>query len=461
MTLNISFTLYFILQINLNLSGLRRKRSRQMPEYTVSSNNKVSKKVFINRVPEISNTRLGEPGIIASNAMVQQTRDNLAAQDLGVSNAMSVRSKSFVPDPSISGLPMMSHQPRYHMGVGTPRSVQEHGSISAMNPSGASTAAQDIIISYGDGANSGSSILGKRDNQDGQTSSLSNFPKRMRPTDGMQHHTGLPVDALQGADINWQNTLLQSQAMSRGMQYHNAGIQKFPQQAFEGRLNQDTVQFAASQQPMRVVAKEEQFELDPSMRSNIPQAAWNNLGQHIEKEVRKDDPRRKSVQSPRLSTGALAQSPLSSKSGEFSNGSVGPSFGPASAAAAAAMGSQKDKTMSFPAAVGTPPLTSSANDSAQRQHQMQAAKRRTNSLPKTPAMNAVGSPASVSNVSAPPNANSPSVGTPAMADQAILERFSKIEMATLRYIVVLSMLQQEIAFIFFCEILYFRSSRCF
>ncbi|KAI9119818.1 hypothetical protein K1719_009207 [Acacia pycnantha] len=458
-------------KLNLSLSSFRRKRLRQMPEFTVTSSNKIhGKKVCIDRVPETSTTRLGEPGIIGSNAMVRQTHENLSAQDLGASNAMSLRPHSFVSDPSISGLSMMSHQSRYQMGVGTPRSLQEHGSISAMNASGASPAAQDIIISYGDNANSGSSLHGKRESHDGQTSPLSNFAKRMRPTDGMQQsQTGLPIDALQGPDINWQNTLLQqSQAMSRGIQYPSAGIQKFPQQAFEGRLNQDTgtVQFAAGQQPMRVVAKEEQSELDKLdgseinrnksevqievdanlldpqqlrvqqrlpqhafMRSNFPQATWNIPGQHIEKEVRKDEQlqRRKLVQSPRLS----AQSPLSSRSGEFSNGSVGPSFGPASAAAA--MGSQKDKTtMSYPAAVGTPPLTSSANDSTQRQHQAQAAKRRANSLTKTPAINGVGSPASVGNVSVPLNANSPSVGTPALVDPAILERFSKIEMVTKR-----------------------------
>lgn len=485
----------FILQLNLSLSSLRRKRLRQMPEFTVTSNNKIhGKKVCIDRVPESSTSRLGESGVIASNAVVQQTHENLAAQDLGPSNAMSIRPKSFVPDSSMSGLPMMSHQSRYQMGVGTPRSLQEHGSVSAINPSGASPAAQDIMISYADNAKSSASLHGKRENQDGQTSPLSNFAKRMRPTsanlDGMQQpQIGSHVDALQGPDITWPNSLLQQQAMSRGIQYPSTGIQKFSQQAFEGRLNQDTgaVQYAAGQQGMRFAAKEEQFELDkldgseinrnksevqmemdtnPSdpqqsrlqqrlsqhafMRSNFPQATWNNLGQHMEKEGRKEDQlqRRKSVQSPRLSSGALAQSPLSSKSGEFSNGSVGPNFGPASSAAALAA-SQKEKTTmaSLPAAVGTPPLTSSANDSAQRQHQAQGAvKRRSNSLPKTPAMNGVSSPASVSNVGVPLNSSSPSS---ALVDQTILERFSKIEMVTMRYIVIVSKLHHNIAYLIF------------
>ncbi|KAF7843627.1 protein PHYTOCHROME-DEPENDENT LATE-FLOWERING isoform X1 [Senna tora] len=457
-------------KLNLSLSSLWRKRLRQMTEFTVTSSNKIhGKKVCIDRVPESSTCRLGESGIIASNAVVQQTHENLGAQDLGPSSTMSLRPKSFVPDSSLSGLSMMSHPSRYQ--IGTPRSLQEHGSVSAINASGASPAAQDIMISYADNANSSASLPGKRESQDGQTSPLS-FAKRMRPTSAGD---GMHVDALQGSDINWQNPLLQQQAMSRGIQYPHTGIQKFSQQAFEGRLNQDNaaVQYAAGQQGMRFAAKEEQFELDKLdsseinrnksevqmemdtnpfdpqqsrlqqrmsqhafLRSNMPQTTWNNLG-NMEKEGRKEDQlqRRKPVQSPRLSTGGLAQSPLSSKSGEFSNGSIGPNFGPASAAAALAA-SQKEKTAmaSLPAAVGTPPLTSSANDSTQRQHQAQGAvKRRSNSLPKTPAMNGVGSPASVSNVSVPLNANSPSVGGPVLVDQTIFERFSKIEMVTMRH----------------------------
>ncbi|XP_059455958.1 protein PHYTOCHROME-DEPENDENT LATE-FLOWERING-like [Corylus avellana] len=48
-------------------------------------------------------------------------------------------------------------------------------------------------------------------------------------------------------------------------------------------------------------------------------------------------------------------------------------------------------------------------------------------------MNGVGSPASVSNMSVPLNANSPSVGTPPSADQTMLDTFSKIEMVTMRH----------------------------
>jgi hypothetical protein len=465
------------LQLDLALSSLRRKRFRQMPEVTVTSSIKThGKKVCIDRVPESSNCRLGDSGIISGNGMPQHVHENLTAQTLSSTNMLALRPKSFVPDASVPALPLVSHQARYQIGVGTPRSMQDPGS-GPVTTSGASPAGQDMMISYADNVNSSASVLGKRENQDGQMSPLSNFNKRARPApvglDGMQQQQ-IGLDGLHGSEINWKNTLLQQQAMARGIPFANTGIQKFSPQVFEGALSQDAgaLPFAAGQQRTRYGAKEEQFEmdkldgpelnrikndmqmvetetshLDPQqsrqqrlsqhafMRSNFSQTPWNNLGQHMEKDARKEDQlqKRKSVQSPRFSTGALAQSPLSSKSGEFSSGSVGPHFG---AVATAHGASQKEKAAnpSVPSVGGTPSLTSSANDSIQRQHQAQvAAKRRSNSLPKTPVMNGVGSPASVSNVSVPLNANSPSVGTPPLADQTLFERLSKIVMVTTRY----------------------------
>ncbi|KAG4379569.1 hypothetical protein GLYMA_16G010400v4 [Glycine max] len=451
--------------------NLPRKRLKNMPEFAVTSTNKIhGKKVCIDRVQESSISRVGDVGNTASNAIVQQTHENPAMQNLSPNVAMALRSKNFIPDSSIPNFPMMTHQSRYAMAVGTQRSLQEQGPAPSINSSVASPATQ-----YADNANSGASLLGKRDNQDGQASPLSNIAKRMRPgstvVDAMQHQQiGSHVEALQGSDMNWQNSL-QQQPMARGIQYASGGIQKFPQQVFEGGANQETgaIPFASSQQGMRLVAKEEQFEmekldgaeincnksdmememnnLDPQqlrlqqrlpqhafMRPNFPQAAWNSLGQHMGKETKKEDQlqKRKSVQSPRLSSAALPHSPLSSKSGEFSNGAVGPSFGP-SAMAAAPGTSQKDKAAmaSVPATVGTP-----SNDSTQRQHAQLAAKRRSNSLPKTPAMNGVGSPVSVGTTSVPLNANSPSVVTSGFVDQNLqnmLERFSKIEMVTMRH----------------------------
>ncbi|KAK7275550.1 hypothetical protein RIF29_16669 [Crotalaria pallida] len=467
-------------KLNLNLSNLRRKRFRHMPELAVTSSNKShGKKVCIDKVPESSANRLSDSGIPAPNATVQQTIENQATQNLSPNITMALRPRGILPDSSVPGFSMLSNQSRYHMAAGTPRSVQEHGSVSAINSSASSPAAQDVMVSYADNATTNAS-LAKRENPDGQTSPLSNVAKRMRSAstgvDPMQQQQiGSHVEALQGSDMNWQNTLLQQQAMARGVQYGSGGIQKFPQQVFEGGLNQDAgaIQFAPGQQGMRLVAKEEQYEmekldaaemnrnknememetsnLDPQqlrfhqrlpqhgfMRPNISQT-WNNVGQHMEKEAKKEDQlqKRKSVQSPRLSTGALPHSPLSSKSGEYSNGSVGPSFGPSSMTTAPGASQKEKKAISsVHAAIVTPSLTSSGNDSTQRQHQAQlAAKRRSNSLPKTPAISGVGSPASVG-TGGTLNANSPSLGTSATIDQSLqtmLEKFSKIEMVTMRH----------------------------
>ncbi|KAG2722576.1 hypothetical protein I3760_02G133100 [Carya illinoinensis] len=469
-------------KLDLSLSSVRKKRLRQPPEVTVTSSIKThGKTVCIDRVPESSNSRLGDTGIISGNVMPQQVHENLTAQHVGPTNMLALRPKSFVSDASVSALPVASHQPRYQMGVGTPRSMQDPGSGLAINASGASPAGQDMMISYAENVNSSVSVLGKRESQDGQMSPLSSFNKRARPSpvalDGMQQQQiGPHGDGLHRSDVNWKNTLLQQQAMARGSPYANTGIQKFSQQVFEGALNQDagTMPFTAGQQGTRYVTKEEHFEidkidgsdihcskndmqvmetetghLDPQqarrqrlphnsfMRSNFPQTSWNNLGQRMEKDPRKDDQlhKRKSVQSPRISTGALAQSQLSSKSGEFSSSSVGPHFGQV-ATAAALVASQKETAIStsVPSVGGATSLASSANDSMQHQHQAQiAAKRRSNSLPKTPAMSGIGSPASVGNISVPLNANSPSVGSPPLADQTMLERFSKIEMVTMRH----------------------------
>ncbi|KAF5732101.1 hypothetical protein HS088_TW18G00790 [Tripterygium wilfordii] len=460
------------LELNLDMCSLRRKRLRQIPEGT-SNNTMQVKKACIDRMPESS--RLGDSSMISGNMMSQNIHENLTAQNIGPNNLLALSHKNFAPDVSVAALPLVS-QSRYHIGAGTPRSMQDHGPV--VSSSGISPSAQDTMIGYGDNANSNASLLGKRENQDGQLSALSNF-KRARlaqiGVDGFQQHQiGAHMDSFNGADANWKNSLLPQQAMARGMQYTNAGIQKYNQQAFEGILNQETgpAPFTAGQQGLRYGAKEEQFEIEkldgpvhrvkkdvqivdtetshldpqrvqqrlpqhPLMRSGLSQTAWNNLTQHLEKDPRKEDSfqKRKSAQSPRLSAGALAQSPLSSKSGELSSGSAGPHFGPAMTSAALGA-SHKDKATvnSVPTVGGTPSLTSSANDSMQRQTApLVAAKRRSNSLPKTQAMSGVGSPVSVSNMSVPLNGNSPSVGTPPLADQSMLERFSKIEMVTMRH----------------------------
>ncbi|KAB5574045.1 hypothetical protein DKX38_001239 [Salix brachista] len=451
-------------KLKLDLSSFRRKRLRQTPEVTVTSNNRIhGKNVFINRVSESSISRFGDSGIISGNVMPQHVQENQSTQNLGLNNMLALRARSFVPDGNVPGQTLVPQQQRYQMGI-SPRSMQDQGSRSLVNVSGASPSGQDMIVAYTNTINPGGSFHGKRENQDAQSSPLSSSNKRARLTpagpDGVQQQQmGPHMDSLHESKMNWKSSPLQQQAMTRGIQYANAGIQKYPHQMLEGfgHQNAAATSFSAGQPGTRLGLKEEQFEpekldvlskgkndrqmmeaeaghLDTQhlqvqqrlpqhvMRSNFSQVGWNNLSQ----DCRKEEPhqKRKSAHSPRLSTG-LAQSPLSSKSGELSSGSAGPHFG-----ATVALGSsQREKSMA-----AAPSLTSSANDPLQRQHQAQvSAKRRSNSLPKTPIMSNVGSPASVSNISVPLNASSPSIGTPPMADQSILERFAKIETVTVRH----------------------------
>ncbi|KAL4279160.1 hypothetical protein GQ457_03G040280 [Hibiscus cannabinus] len=432
-------------KLNLSSCSLKRKGLRQIPEVTVTSNGRIhGKKVCIDRATESSNGRLGEAGIVSGSLMLQQ--ENLISQNIGSGNMLALRPKSFVQDSSLPALPMASQSSRYQMGLVNARSMQDYGSSSLVSASAASPVGQDVTMSYADSINSGASLLGKRENQDGPMPPLSGLNKRTRLNavgpDGIPQQQVVPhLDGLHGQDMSWKNMLLPQQAMARGIQYANTGMQKHPQQVFEGVLNQEAgaLRYGAKEEPFDPTDKLDGSELtretdanhlDPQQtqlqsrsfygfaRPGFPQTPWNNINQHVEKDARKEDfQKRKSVHSPHLSSGP-----------------GGPHFGAVAATySLAASLKEKAAVNSVPAVGGTPSLTSSANDSMQRQHQAQAAaKRKSNSLPKTPVINAVGSPASVSNMGVPLNASSPSVGTPPLGDQTMLERFSKIEIVTMR-----------------------------
>lgn len=438
-----------------------------MTEVTVMSQNKIhGKKVCIDRLPESS-----ERGNMAGHLLMHQTHNNQAIQNSGTNMLAGLRTQTLQDAPN-SSLPLVAppQQQRYP-GTGNIRSMQDQGSNS-VSVSGASPGGLDAMLPYtSDSMNPGTSFQRKRENQEGQMSSMPGLNKRtkalhMGPDGVPQHQLGQRMDGLHGTDTNWKNALLQQQEMlGRSIQYPNASIQRFSPQQIEGVMNQEgAMQFPASQQgAMRYTSNEEPFEtgkidgnirnsmpgvgsdandLDPRnqsrmaqnafMRSNFPQTSWNvNPGQQIEKDPRKEEQfsRRISAHSPRLSAGAPPQSPLSSKSGEFSGGSMGTHYGAVAAA-------QKDKAVtSIPAIGATQSVGSSANDAMQqRQHQAQmAAKRRTNSLPKAQVISTVGSPVSVNTMSVPVNARSPSVGTQSLGDHAILDRFSKIERVAARY----------------------------
>lgn len=465
----------FCLQLTLGIGNLRRKRLRQLPDVIVMSNDKIhGKNICIDRVPESS--RSGDTGQL----LPQPAHENLNRQNNGPTNMLALRSNSFGSETSIPASPSVSQQPKYPMGVVSPRIMQDHRS-GVLNASVASPAAPEMMLSYADAMSSGAASLhGKRENHDGQASSLSNLNKRARFThmsadSNQQQLIGGQIDGSHAPDLHWKNSLLQQHSVPRGIPYANTNMQKYPQQIFEGGLNQEagTMPFTGQQgikynlkeepaeierldklEPGRTKNEMQMVESDMNLmesqqarlkqrmtqqftRSGFPQTPWNGLGQPLENNLRKEDPfqNRKIVQSPRVSAGGLPQSPLSSKSGEFSNGSVGAQYGAAVTSGLIQSMKEKQGSTSVAPAGGTTSMTSSANDSMQRQHQAQiAARRRSNSVPKTPMMSGVGSPASVSTMSLPINASSPPVGSTHSADQIILERFSKIEMLTTRYV---------------------------
>ncbi|MCL7040189.1 hypothetical protein MKW94_013120, partial [Papaver nudicaule] len=450
-------------KLNLGLSGRQKRKCKQMPEVTVMSNNQThGKKVFIDRS--------GDSATIFGDA-TQRVLENANSH---ISSSSHFRPKSVGSESSSPANPMLPNQSKYQQGFGYQKMMQDQISGPVVNASGVLPSSGDLMMSYSDTMNGAVSSLGKREFQDTQlaTAPLINKRARQIPTglDAIsQQGMGSQLDTIPGTDVFWKNTLHQ-QAESRGLPYANAGLRKLPQKVLEGVPNQDA--FYSDQQGMGYVIKKERMETEkfdkpefdrnkigshamemennqldmqqgrinqripphPTMRSHFPaQMQWNNLGQLADKDLRKDDQfqKRKQVQSPRVSSGPMVQSPVSSKSGEFSSGSLGPQLG----VAASAYGvSQKPTGPSAATIGGIPSMASSPSDSMQRQYQAPTApKRKSNSVPKSQAMSGVGSPASVSNMSVPLNANSPSVSTPPLADQSILDRFAKIEMVAQRH----------------------------
>ncbi|KAL3632864.1 hypothetical protein CASFOL_025848 [Castilleja foliolosa] len=392
------------------LSSMRRKRLRQIPEVSVTSNNLNSKKVCLDRVPESS--RL--VGDSVSLGQHQPAYENM-------NTVIPLRNNTtFGLDGSL-----LSHQTKYPVGAASPRMIKDQRLAS---PGG-----QDVMIPFAD---NNPSVHGKGEHPDGQLSPLTNKKARLQGNNNLQHLGPRQLDSLNGSELHWKNTpMQQQQSIGRGIQYTtNNGMPKFSPQMFEGGLNQETgpMPFTIGQQQgVRYNLKEEPVEtdklmgesefanIDPRlqqrmpaqfMRSGFPQIPWNNLDNS-------NSQKRKLVQSPHVSAGGgLPQSPLSSKSGEFSSGSH--QFG---AVVSSGHMSQKEKSV----------VTSITNDSMHpRQNQAHAVKRRSNSVPKTPGMSGVGSPVSVGNMSLP--ISSPPVGSQPLGDQTMLERFSKIEIVTMR-----------------------------
>ncbi|KMT04790.1 hypothetical protein BVRB_7g169660 isoform A [Beta vulgaris subsp. vulgaris] len=401
------------LKLNLGLMGSRKRRLRQIPEVTVTANNRPhGKKICIDRAPESSSYRIGELGPTSGDVISQHVQDNIAAQ-----------------------------------GLGNQRNMHDPMQGPVLNAPGASPAGQDMPIPYSENMNS--TVLGKMEGQETQLSPYLNLSKRTRQSggpDGVQHQpTSSYVDAFQGSEVQWRNQLMQPQSNARGIQYANPVLQRYPQLAGEGITNHQDVVKLEKADPIMVKTDMQMMEAEgshmdprfqqrfqnPLMRPGVQQGSWNNISQQVEKDFKKEEqyPKRKPIHSPRLSAGAAAQSPLTAKATEVSCGSMGTPYG--AVPSAAGLGQlQREKTAVT--SIRSTSITSSANDSMQPHHQVP--KRRSNSLPKTPVLiSGIGSPASVNNMGGPMSASSPSVSTPQLGDQNMLERFAKIEMVAMRH----------------------------
>jgi len=420
-----------------------------MAEVTVTSSNRLhGKKICIDRVPESSAHRTGELGLSSGDVMPQHVQDNITVPGIGPNNMLGLQDLSF------SALNSASQSSKIQAGPGNQRNVHDPMQGPSVNISGASPAGQDMSISYPENINPAG--LAKMESQEGQLSPYSNLNKRARLVSGgpdgtQQQQFSSYMDGLQGPDMQWRNQLLQHQQNARGIQYANPGMQKYPQLVGEGVGNQDGVKLEKPDSNLvksdAQMMETEGGHMDPRlqprlsqqsfMRPAFQQSGWTSLGQLGEKDPRKEDQfqKRKSIQSPRLSSGTVAQSPLSAKSADLSCGSMGAQYGPVSSAASLGhLQREKSAMTSIPAVERTASMTSSANDSAQPQHQAQiTAKRRSNSFSKNPVMSGVGSPVSVNTMGGPMNASSPSINTPQLAEQSMIERFAKIEVVAMRY----------------------------
>lgn len=398
---------------------------------------------------------------------MQRIRDISSMQNFP-GGSPALQPKSFIQDASHGSLLPSSSPHKVQPTAGYPMSAQDR--VSGIHPNSALlnagvTPAQAIVSSYADTAACGATSLGKRENEDARLMQSSAI-KRPKHEGITQHQGGSPLDGVSGVDVQWKNPMLQQQQqqlMAKGFQYPTAvGGQKYPPQVVNdaassdaggGYLNQPGMKFGIKEERaemanwsrqeadkaknvLQLAEKEgnplEQQHLRPQQyaqqmfsRPQFPsQTPWHIPGT-LEKDIKKSDSqqKKKQAQSPRVSTGATVHSPVSSKSGEMSSGSIGGQF--STVTTGSALASQKEKPTVSGAAVGTPSVTSSPSDSMQRPVTL---KRKPNQ--RNQAMGVVGSPASINNLGSSFTAAS---SAPAVADQVILDSFSKIEAVTQRY----------------------------
>lgn len=447
------------LQLSLGIG--KKRRLRQNPEVVVTSSNMShGKKICIDRLPE--NAKVDEVGIISSNA-AQQVRDNITIQNISVSGgSQTLRPNNSSQDAARMLLSQSSlQQTLSYSAAGNDRMAGPPANFSGIN---SSISSPHSMIGYNDTVAPSGLLSVKREMQDAPLQD----PKRIKPTGGIDdvQQQQIRPQSLGGQEMQWKNHQPHPQLDVKGMQYASSlSGQRYPSSMMNNMQDPGSSLYFNHQQ--RYGAKQEQMDgsdkskdalqsmapessmLDQQQsqaqhlpqqsaaRNNVPNMGqWQNTRFAAEKDLKKEEtiPRRKLASSSRAPSGPMVQSPVSSKSGEISSSSMGGQFG--SAVTSAVIGVQKDKfAANSSAAVGFPSVASSPSDSMHRiQQPAVASKRKTNSVPKTqPPVSAVGSPASVSNMHAPLNASSPSIGTTPMGDQAILDKFAKIDNISHRY----------------------------
>ncbi|GAB2253541.1 hypothetical protein Droror1_Dr00006388 [Drosera rotundifolia] len=450
-------------KLDFDLRGMKKKRLRQLSETVVTTTNKLSsKRICVDRVPETSGYRMGEPGSVSGDVTLQRVHERTMAQDVISNDLLTSRSRNFMQEGLPSNLALQ--QSKLHVAVGAGNQIIVQDPLTGVNSTSGCNASVLDVLSYNNNLNS-TGLHGKMETQDGQLRQVSNTNKRaVVGGDGAQQRSEYIDNLQQGPDMQWRNSLLQQQANARVIQYASNGGQRQSHLVREGIPGQDiATSVAIGQHGLRSSAngenngmafdisevgriKNDMTMLESEGMDRLQQRiqpnslvrpgftpGWNNLSQQVEKKEEQLQ-KRKTVRSPRVSAGSLSQSPLSARPTEmpgvlFNNYAAIPSASPP-------VLSQREKSgvTSMASVPRAQSVTSSANDTMQQQHQVQTTgKRRSNSLPKTSAMSGVGSPASVSNASIPMNAASPSVGTPQQADHIVLDKFSKIEMVTMRH----------------------------
>ncbi|KAK8967325.1 hypothetical protein KSP40_PGU008968 [Platanthera guangdongensis] len=425
--------------IKLNVDVGRKRRVLLNTEVTVTSNSQThGKKICIDGAPEIAKYA-GDSGTLLSNSAMQRVHESVSSQQLSSAIGMP-RPNISLHEAARTSLAVAGHT-KFQPGVNHAGVMQDHG-LSPSNYVGATGGIplpQSMASSYTDTNNANFALHGRREAQDPQSTSMTGLNRPRQAAAGL--------DSFSGQEMQWKSQTAHPQIDAKGFIYSNAGVPRF------SHMNQEAVaSMYFNQQAMRYGPKEEQIEsdkfdkqIDPattdssldqqqlraqnqaqqsSMRSNTPIAQLHNSRALAEKDSRKDEilQKRKALPSPRVSSGPMVQSPISSKSGELSSGSIGGQY------------SAIDRIhANSNTAVGAHSIVSSPTDSVHRQTQPSASlKRKANSVPKTQAMSGIASPASVSNFNVPMNASSPSIGTSSMIDQMLMDRFAKIEMATQR-----------------------------